>query len=297
MGYIYKITNDVNNKIYIGLTTQTIDIRWRKHLENANYVDYYLYRAMRKYGIEHFHIEMVEKIDDEMLPEREQYWINFYDSYLNGYNMTRGGEGNRHYSKSTIYSLWDMGLSISQIADVVKSVKSVIYECLLDYDGYSQEESFRRRTECQKKKVCQFDIMGNLLNTFDSEAEACFYISASTGSVGNCCNNFTKFKTVKGYVWLWEEQKYLIKERIEQLNKSRRSIPEMRKVAQLDENDNVVAVFSSAKEAAKHFGRSKDSHIGDCCKGKRKTCFGYRWQFYHEVQNIIQEQSLKEVIY
>ena len=51
------------------------------------------------------------------------------------------------------------------------------------------------------------------------------------------------------------------------------------KVAQLDKDGNVIAIFNSAKEAAQSFGRPKDSHIGDCCKGRRKTCFGYRWRY------------------
>ena len=239
---------------------------------------------MRVHGVEHFHIEMIEKVNDELLSEREQYWIQFYDSYLNGYNMTRGGEGNRLYLKETIYTLWDKGLSVSQIADTIKSVRSIVYECLLDYDNYSVQESIQRRTEGNKKKVCQFDINGNLLNTFNSENEACSYIGASHGSIGNCCNNFTKYKTVKGYIWLWENQKYLIQERTKQLQMARRSIPIMQQVVQLDDNNNIVAVFQNAKEAAKAFGRKKDSHIGDCCKGRRKTCFGYRWQFYSEIQ-------------
>ena len=135
-----------------------------------------------------------------------------------------------------------------------------------------------------KKKVCQFDTNGKLLKTFDSEGEACSYIGASGGSIGNCCNNFTRYKTVKGYIWLWENQKDLIQERIKQLRMARRSIPAMQQVAQLDSNGNIIAVFANAKEAAKSFGRKKDSHIGDCCKGRRKTCFGYMWQFYSEIQ-------------
>lgn len=49
---------------------------------------------MRKYGIEHFHIEQIEETDKP--EEREIYWINFYNSYKNGYNATLGGDGKKY---------------------------------------------------------------------------------------------------------------------------------------------------------------------------------------------------------
>ena len=69
--YIYRIYNDVNNKSYIGLTTKTVETRWKKHLANSSFVQYHLYDAMRLYGVEHFFIETLEKVDDTKLAERE----------------------------------------------------------------------------------------------------------------------------------------------------------------------------------------------------------------------------------
>lgn len=98
MNYIYKITNDITNKIYIGQTTKTIEKRWQEHLKEAlntnSKKNTALYASMRKYGIEHFHIELVEEVDESIsLDEREQYWIAFYNSYGQpyGYNETIGG--------------------------------------------------------------------------------------------------------------------------------------------------------------------------------------------------------------
>ena len=103
MGYIYKITNDINNKVYIGLTDLDNPIdRWTKHISEYNAARTYtkrpLYDAMYKYGIEHFHFEIIEKTDN--LQEREQYWIKYYRSYIGfddckGYNATLGGEGSK----------------------------------------------------------------------------------------------------------------------------------------------------------------------------------------------------------
>ena len=96
MGYIYKITNNVNGKIYIGQTSKTVQERFNAHISKAKaHVNRYLYDAMNHYGIENFSAEEIEQCPKEMLDEREIYWISFYksDNKENGYNMTSGGGG------------------------------------------------------------------------------------------------------------------------------------------------------------------------------------------------------------
>ena len=96
MGYIYKITNTINNKIYIGQTRQTPQIRFNRHLlEAKRHTNRYLYDAMNKYGYDNFVLETIEEIEDKDLNEREIYWINYYhsDNKQYGYNMTSGGDG------------------------------------------------------------------------------------------------------------------------------------------------------------------------------------------------------------
>lgn len=93
--YIYKITNLVNGKLYIG-QTKNIKNRWYEHcLESVhNKKNQILYNAMRKYGINNFKIEIIEG-PIKNYNEREKYWINYYNTYLDrtkGYNMTPGGD-------------------------------------------------------------------------------------------------------------------------------------------------------------------------------------------------------------
>lgn len=107
-GYIYKIVNRKNNKIYIGKTIKSIDKRFNEHLSTAkrwakeeleNKKHPYqskLYPAMNKYGYNNFYIELVEEVFlDNSLEEREQYWISFYNTTfdLYGYNISLGGKG------------------------------------------------------------------------------------------------------------------------------------------------------------------------------------------------------------
>ena len=94
MGRIYKITNDINNKVYIGQTIKTLTKRWQQHKCNSTkeyFKQIVLYKAFKKYGIEHFHIEEIEEVENDLLDEREKYWIRCYDSYNQGYNSTIGG--------------------------------------------------------------------------------------------------------------------------------------------------------------------------------------------------------------
>lgn len=94
MGYIYKITNNINGKCYIGKTERTINIRWSEHIRLSRLkLDLPLYRAFSKYGIDNFSIEEIEQCDSDKIDEREIYWIDYFNSYRKGYNCTAGGEG------------------------------------------------------------------------------------------------------------------------------------------------------------------------------------------------------------
>ena len=93
---IYKITNKINGKSYIGLS-KNIEHRWRQHeLKSFNPDDREyeksLYRALRKYGLENFNWEILEECPEEQLADREIYWIGYYNSYAEGYNETPGGD-------------------------------------------------------------------------------------------------------------------------------------------------------------------------------------------------------------
>lgn len=98
IGYIYKITNKINGKVYIGQTSKTIEERWKRHIIDTKRKDRKnsaIQNAILKYGKENFSIEEIEKCDISELNNREIYWIAFYDSFHNGYNCTLGGDGSR----------------------------------------------------------------------------------------------------------------------------------------------------------------------------------------------------------
>jgi group I intron endonuclease len=85
---IYRITNVVNSKFYIGKTSKTVGERFQRHCYNHQNQNTYLYKAMRKYGVDNFIIEILEETDSPN--EREIYWIETLQPH---YNMTIGGDG------------------------------------------------------------------------------------------------------------------------------------------------------------------------------------------------------------
>ena len=94
MGYIYQITNKINNKIYIGQTKNTIEERWQQHCYQANDGSIF-HKAILKYGKTNFSIKILEECDNSLLNEREKFWIKEKNSIFisgKGYNMTEGGE-------------------------------------------------------------------------------------------------------------------------------------------------------------------------------------------------------------
>ena len=89
--YIYKITNKVNSKVYIGQSVRPVEKRFNRHMNDAikNKLDTHFARAIRKYGKDNFICEVIDTaINQNDLTLKEQYWIQYYDSVNFGYNET-----------------------------------------------------------------------------------------------------------------------------------------------------------------------------------------------------------------
>lgn len=124
-GFIYKITNRVNNKVYIGQTRFTVEHRWKQHLKNFNieHRKQPLYMAFCKYGLDNFYVETIEECSIDKLNEREIFWIAKYDSFKNGYNATLGGsKGCKYFWNDNQYeeirSMYLSGFTAQKIAEV-----------------------------------------------------------------------------------------------------------------------------------------------------------------------------------
>jgi group I intron endonuclease len=103
---VYKVTNQINGYIYIGITNNFQQrIREHKSCANSNKYKYQsrFYNAIRKYGFENFKFEILETVENrKKLEEREIYWIKYYNSTDKkvGYNITKGGTGGKTHDIS-----------------------------------------------------------------------------------------------------------------------------------------------------------------------------------------------------
>lgn len=208
MAFIYKITNDINDKIYIGLTRQlNPENRWKAHLKDYKNQQLHskrpLYEAMSKYGIEHFKFEIIEETD--IPAEREQYWIAELRTYIGftnskGYNNTLGGDGVfkntfEDGEKEYIIDLFKEGMSCHFIAEETGHAEETISKLLKDNNLIIK--SFKGN------KVLQYDLDNNLINVYDSAKQAAEALGKKgKGShISEVCNGIRK--TAYGFRWTY----------------------------------------------------------------------------------------------
>lgn len=213
MSFIYKITNLVNGKSYIGKTNMTIETRWKyhlKHIKEKRNINRPLYQAFNKYGIENFSITMVEECIEEEASEKEIYWINYYNTYLGeGYNATIGGDGRVCYNYDLIINTYNNIQNITETAKLLNIHISTVKHAL-DSRGIKIILSQEVLKEKMSKPILMFDLKGNYIKSWNSIKEASRWIQSldskkrtslsgiSTHIVKVCKN---KAQTAYGYKW------------------------------------------------------------------------------------------------
>ena len=184
-GSIYIIKNSINDKVYIGQTTNSIEERFKNHIKKSTIKSrkYKLYNAFKKYGIENFFVEPLEtNIPIENLNDKEIFYIEKFDSFDNGYNSTKGGDGrviNKQYDESEILSLYKDGFSSVEIGKMYNVSGITILRVLKKYNIKIRENG---------NKYQQFDLEEFKKQWFGNY------------SLKEMCNNFKCDKrTIKRY--------------------------------------------------------------------------------------------------
>lgn len=204
MAYIYQIINKINGKIYIGKTERSVQERWKEHCRdylNRNFENRPLYRAMKKYGLENFTIEIIEETDNP--EERETFWIEQKKTFKNGYNATRGGDGKRYLDHDLIIAIYKETKSQKETAKIIgcfdDSVRNILIQNNIPVLS-SKEVNILKNG----KIINQYDLQGNYLCSFPSaHAAAASLNKKGVSHITDVCKG--KRKTAYGFIWQFAE--------------------------------------------------------------------------------------------
>lgn len=208
MGYIYCITNLINNKRYVGKTTLSLDSRFKKHCQDSRKERCEkrpLYDAFNKYGIENFKIEELEYVEDNnLLSEKEIFWIQELKSYgSSGYNATKGGDGKILYDYNEIIELYNLGYNCNQVSEKIGCCHDIVQKVLKTHNITVRGGN--------GKLIDQFDKAGNFIQTFYSSFDAADWLvefgkaknrHSASNHIIDCCNN--KSNSCSGYIWKYK---------------------------------------------------------------------------------------------
>ncbi len=256
-GYIYKITNTVNGKVYIGQTIQDPQIRFKAHAYELNRgvkKNRKFQNAWNKYGEESFEFSVVLECDEKDLNEKEREYIQKYDSFEHGYNATIGGnevmERRKHRNQSK------------------EKLRSIQYK---RWESEDYRERMSDIHSLHRKIICV-----NTGDIFETPAEASKWANVSRPNLIRSCN---KIGVACGHmadgtpmIWAWADE--YNGQSVEDLHKGNLGGNNRKRVKNLDTGD----VYKSAREAGRAVGICGNS-ISGACLGKYETARGYRWAY------------------
>ena len=244
-GYVYMIYNDINNKVYIGETIQKLDKRFKQHMvdsHNLNHRCYncHFYRAIRKYGIDHFFVRELEMITGtnknevkHQIQELEKEYIIKYNSFESGYNSDSGGRGGK------------------VVSDETKKLQSL--RKLRD-PNLKERMDYARQFTNSAKQVDMYDYnSGEVIETFDSISAISNKYGIDGSSISACCRNkhqYLKVHDIKR-VFRYKGEPYVPKYTVEVYT----------------DNGEISEKFVQAADGGKKY-KVDNSSIIRCCKGK-----------------------------
>lgn len=222
-GYVYKCICLVTNKVYVGITTETIEKRKGRHIRESfnsksQSYHYHFHRAIRKYGPEQFEWSQLECITSNSrenliycLKQLEVKYISLFDSYNSGYNSTIGGD--------------DSSLT--------------------------------------KREVNVFLKDGTKINQFESIQDAADYYNVSRNSVGKCCNGIQKYVRSTDFgMLIFKFKSYVLTQKDLDIAVKTKKANKIRVGAYYMDTGEFIKEFESFTEAEQFFNLSNNTISG-----------------------------------
>ena len=247
MYQVYKITNQKNGMVYIGSSIE-VERRWRQHKEASinekdHHYNYPLMIAFREFGIANFTFEVIDTLPDyQTMIKVEHDWIIKENCIIpNGYNQT-------HQTDSPMFD--------PVVAKKMSDTKRKKYG----------------------KRVCEIDSTKNILNIWDSLAEAGEDTGLDRFKISNVCNGTRLTTGNRIFRFLDDENKIIEPEAKVNQVQSNRITKTSRRVGAYDKDNNLIQEFDSLQLAAQFCG-GNSSTISAVCRGKRNSHKNYIWRY------------------
>ena len=203
---VYKAINKLNNKVYIGITTKTLEHRKSIHKKDSKIKDTYFYRAIRKYGFDNFEWEEIDTATTiKELHEKEVFYIKQYDSFDNkekGYNTTSGG--------GSLYKITEEEKAAR--SERAKGENNPMYGRVSPMAGKTFTDEHKRKISEALKNSCRPHVIGGnnpaakkvrnietgeIFDTLTLAAQSC---GKSRQNIGIACRSNGK-RTAGGFHW------------------------------------------------------------------------------------------------
>lgn len=282
-GFIYKYTSP-SGKSYIGQTVRSLSERAGHNGKNYKGCSLF-FRAIQKYGLKNFDVEILAEVPRKQLNEQEKRYIHLFNSLApNGYNISAGGEQIGPSKKARpIYQYsskdgsflkkWE---NISEVCEYYNTIPQVFEACLLEKNytaynfcwSYIKMEKYpinKRIVNPQKKKIYCYSLDGKLIKEYNSITEAEKDTHLDRSAIKRCCRK--EIDSCGGFKWRADE--ILLEKKYNNHSKS---------ITQIDPaNNKVIHVFPSISSAARALGKST-SLLRRVIDDESKTAYGYKWK-------------------
>jgi len=197
--FIYKVTNSINNLIYIGMTTTSIEERKKDHLKKSKKGKSYAFQnAIATYGIDAFKFEQIDTaLTTDELAKKEKEYILEYNSKEDGYNLSVGGDVQKsvyQYSISTGV-LVNKYTNLTDASTTIKLNKQDLSKVCLSvnkvsngfYWTYDYVEKFIPQKDKRRKVVHQHTIQGEFIKEYKSVSEASKETGCNKSGIAKVC--------------------------------------------------------------------------------------------------------------
>lgn len=312
---IYCIRNKINNKRYIG-QSDNLNNRWKRHksdLKCGTHFNRHLQSAYDKYGLDNFEFIILEKCSIELLDEREVFWIDYYDSKNNGYNLAEGGLGCRGYKHSeeeiikmrmiqnpksvvqldlsgkyiaTFISCGEAASSLGKEScsgikrccekDKYKKAYGYIWVYKEDYNNNNIDWNYYLNGMNVYQPVIQCDLSLKIIKEWENAASTSID-GFSPSTVSSACNG--KYNTYMGYIWYWKYKPYLYFDNKEKRQQEalKRKLSKQKDICQYNQTTNeLLNIYTN--QQIKELGYNLKS-VQSCCNGHTQSYKGYKWEY------------------